>query len=423
MDPKTIAAVERTVDDLQDELFGLAQELVRIPSVVGQEGPAQEFIAQRYAEVGLEVELFEASKSAVENHESFIDSKIPFAGRPNVIARRAGDPGKRSLILCGHIDVVSPEPVAQWKHDPWSGFIENGRLHGRGSLDMKGGLAANLIALKALGKTSLRSLGPVMLQSVIEEEAGGGGGTLACLTAGHTADAMFFTEPVPAICIAHAGVLYFKVRVEGVTAHAGRAHEGVNAIQKMMKVLDALFALDEHRRATVSYPLFQPNATPACHLNLGSLTAGDWPSTVAGFAELEGRISFVPGETKDGIKSLVENAVREAAQADPWLREHPPEIEWFGWQSDPWQQDPEHPFVLAVADSVKEVTGGEAKMIGKPAGLDTRFAAFFNMPAISFGPAGEFLHGCNEYVDLDSLVMVTKVVALTVLSWCSRAKD
>jgi acetylornithine deacetylase len=288
---------------------------------------------------------------------------------------------------------------------------------------MKAGLAANLIALKALERAGIEPGGSVMLQSVIEEEAGGGGGTLACLLRGYVADAMFFTEPGPGICISHAGVLYFRVRVKGLTAHAGRAHEGVNAITKMFKVFNALSELDNHRRTTVSYPLYQAKGTPACHLNLGRMAAGDWPSTVPGFAELEGRISFVPGETKAGIKALVEKTVKETALADPWLRDHPPMVEWFGWQAEPWQQNPEHPFVKAVSEGVAEITGRKADMIGKPAGLDTRFAALFDIPAISFGPVGESSHGCNEYVDLDSLVMATKVVAATTLSWCSQATN
>jgi len=423
MKAATIAAVNSAVDELKDELIELTRDLVCIPSVVGQEGPAQEFIAQRYAEAGLEVELFQPEKDKIEGHEAFIDSDIPFAGRPNVIARRSGDSSKRSLILNGHMDVVSPEPVNQWRHDPWGAEIEDGRLYGRGALDMKGGLAANLIALKALGKAGLDPGGTVMLQSVIEEEAGGGGGTLACLIEGYKADAMFVTEPMPHVCVSHAGILYFRVRVEGVTAHAGRAHQGVNAIGKMLPIYQALAELDAHRQTTVRYPLFQAGGGPACHLNLGRMTAGDWPSTVAGFAELEGRISFVPGETKAEIMALIENKVKETAQADPWLRECPPTVTWFGWKAEPWQQDPKHPFVRTVVDSAERITGREVEIGGKAAGLDTRFSSYFDIPSVSFGPKGEFGHGCDEYVELDSLVMVAKVVALSTLSWCSQARS
>ena len=422
MEAKIISVVETTVEELKDELFDLTRNLVRIPSVVGQEEEAQEFMARQYSRAGLEVELFEAQKEKIESHPFFIDSGLPFAGRPNVIGRQPGDPAKRSLILNGHIDVVSPEPVDQWSHDPWGGEILEGRLYGRGSLDMKAGLAANLTALKALARAGLDPGGSVILQSVIEEEAGGGGGTLACLAEGYQAEAMFCTEPGLTVCVAHAGVLYFRVRVEGRTAHAGRAHEGVNAIGKLIPIFQALSALDDHRRLSISYPLFQIEKTPACHLNLGRMNGGDWPSTVPGFAHLEGRISFVPGETRSGIRDLVEKTVQEAALPDPWLQKRPPTIEWFGWQAEPWVQDPNHPFIHTVTDCVQVITDGKVRMDGKPAGLDTRFAGYYGIPAVSFGPVGESLHGCDEYVDLDSLVMVTKAVALTALSWCSEQK-
>lgn len=422
MDGKTYAAVQDAVEKLGDELISLTQDLVRIPSTVGREGPAQEFLASRMLAEGLAVETFEPDKQKLREHPAFVDSEVPFEGRSNLLGRWPGDPAKRSIILNGHIDVVSPEPVEQWTVDPWGGEVRQGRLYGRGSLDMKGGLAAHLMALKALRRVGLAPGGTVMMQSVLEEEAGGGGGTLACLLEGHAADAMFITEPGAEVCVAHAGVLYFRVRVEGRTAHAGQADRGINAIGKMYPIYHALSQLDALRRESVRYPLFQGDGSPACHLNLGRMWAGDWPSTVAGFAELEGRVSFVPGETRQEIQALIEKAVQEAAQGDGWLQEHPPKVTWFGWQAEPWQQDSADPFVRTVRRSVEKVTGRQAELCGKSAGLDTRFCPYFGIPSVNFGPTGKNSHGCDEYVDLDSLLVACQVVALTVLVWCSQAK-
>ena len=422
MDGKIIAVVQDTVEELSDELIELTQDLVRIPSTEGQEGPAQEFMASRMLAEGLAVESFEPDKQKLLEHPAFVDSEVPFEGRQNLIGRWKGDPAKRSIILNGHIDVVSPEPVERWTVDPWGGEVQGRRLYGRGSLDMKGGLAAHIIALKALRRAGLEPGGSVMVQSVLEEEAGGGGGTLACLMEGNVADAMFITEPGSEVCVAHAGVLYFRVRVEGHTAHAGQADKGINAIGKMYPIYHALSQLDALRRESVRYPLFQGDGSPACHLNLGRMWAGDWPSTVAGFSELEGRVSFVPGETREEIQALIERTVHAAAQDDAWLRDNPPTVTWFGWKADPWRQDADAPFVQMVRRGVEEVTGSPAKLCGKSAGLDTRFCSYFDIPSVSFGPRGQYSHGCDEYVDLDSLIAVCKVVALTVLSWCSQAK-
>ena len=318
IDVKIRAALETAVDRLRDEMVHILTDLVSIPSVVGSEGSAQDFMRRQYESIGLEVQTFEANKEKVRAHPAFVDSEIPFEGRPNVIGILRGDPRKKSIILNGHIDVVSPEPSDQWQYDPWGGEIEGNRLYGRGAMDMKAGLVTNLYAVKALASLGLKPGGTVMLQSVIEEEAGGGGGTLACLMEGYTADGMIITESHLFPVISHAGILYFRVKVKGKTAHAGRAHLGVNAIGRMMKIYQALEQLDIQRAATVKFPLYDKVEGRSCHLNIGTLKSGDWPSTVAGFAEMECRISYIPGESIADIKKTIEDVIHQTAQDDAW---------------------------------------------------------------------------------------------------------
>jgi len=413
-------AVVTAVEQMRDDMIHTLQQLVRIPSVVGNEGKAQAFMQKQFETLGLDVRAFEADRGKVQNHVAFVESNIPYRGRPNLIGILKGDPRKQSIALNGHIDVVSPEPIDQWKHDPWGADVEGNRLHGRGALDMKAGLVANLYTIKALDRIGEKPKGTVMLQSVIEEEAGGGGGTLACLVEGYAGDGMIIPEPHPVPCISHAGILYFRVKVKGKTSHAGRAHLGVNAIGKMMKIYQTLVQLDEDRATTVSFPLFEKGSGRSCHLNIGTMKAGDWPSTVAGFAEMECRISFVPGEKREDIHSTVESTIRKVAERDPWLREHPPTVEWFGWRADPWYQDPSDPFVDTVVSSVESIVGEKLEPVGSAAGLDTRFSQYFGFPAVSFGPGGENTHGIDEYVDLETFETATKAIALATLEWCSR---
>lgn len=420
MNLKIAERIVKAVDERRKEIVDLLSDLVRIPSVIGHEARAQEFVAGQFRSLGLSVETFVPDRAKLETHEAFIDSGFALEGRPNVIGLLSGDSGRKSLILNGHIDVVSPEPMDQWNHDPWGAEIEGNRLYGRGAADMKAGLTANISAIKILLDLGLKPEGEVLLQSVIEEEGGGGGGTLACLMEGYTADGMIIPEPLPVVCISHSGILYFRVRVKGKTAHAGRAHAGVNAIGKMAKIYHALEDLNARRQAMVKFPLFQRMGTPACHLNVGTLKAGDWPSTVAGFAEMECRISFIPGETREQIRKTIENAVSEVAAADEWLKDHPPVVEWFGWKAEPWYQDPRNPLVQDTLKNVQVITGEKTEPLGSPAGLDTRFAAYFGFPSLSYGPAGELTHGIDEYVNLDSLITATKVIALTTLDWCAR---
>jgi acetylornithine deacetylase len=240
---------------------------------------------------------------------------------------------------------------------------------------------------------------------------------------GYTADGMIITEPHLFPVISHAGILYFRVKVKGKTAHAGRAHLGVNAIGRMMKIYQALVELDTQRATTVKFPLYDKVEGRSCHLNIGTLKSGDWPSTVAGFADMECRISYIPGESMAGIKKTVEDVVRQTAQADSWLRDHPPELEWFGWQAEPWYQDPKDSFIQGMLDIMEAVRGEKMEVFGATAGLDTRFSSYFGFPAISFGPVGDNEHGFDEYVDLDSLPLVTQIIALATLDWCNREKE
>src|SRR5512140_2399005 len=117
--PAIRARVCDTIAGMREEIVSALQELVRIPSVVGEEGKAQGFVEERYRSLGLAVTPLLADPAAVRAHPSFIETGMAYADRPNIIGRLAGDPESPSLILNGHIDVVSPEPVASWRHDPW----------------------------------------------------------------------------------------------------------------------------------------------------------------------------------------------------------------------------------------------------------------------------------------------------------------
>jgi len=406
MNSKIQKKIETFVDRLRDEMIDTLAWLVRIPSVVGNEGPAQDFIRRQYEGLGLDVKTFEADKNKVRQHSAYVESGLPFEGRPNVIGVLKGDAAKKSMILNGHVDVVSPEPVDQWQHDPWGAEIEGNRLYGRGAVDMKAGVIANMFALKALLAAGIEPGGDVVLHSVVEEEAGGGGGTLACLMEGYTADGMIITEPFMVPVISHTGILYFRV----------------NAIGKMMKVYQALVDLDLHRAATVKFPLYHKVEGRSCHLNIGTLKAGDWVSTVAGFAEMACRISFIPGERMAEIKTTVEQVIEDVAEADDWLKAHPPEVEWFGWQTEPWYQNPDDPFIKTVLPCFESVCGQKLEVCGATAGLDNRFSLYFGFPSICFGPDGNNYHSFDEYVDLDSLVTATKAVALSTLVWCSQSQ-
>lgn len=385
-----VTAVTRQVDRLREALIEDLKALVRIPTVVGQEGPGQEWIAERYRRLGLETRVVPVDFDAVKRHPAYCGWKAEaraYQGRPNVVGLLPGEPGARSLILNGHMDVVSAEPEAEWTHGPWNPTIEDGRLYGRGANDMKAGLISNVYALEAIFQAGLRPAGTLQLHSTIEEEAGGGGGALATLLAGFTADGFIATEPCAhRIRLGNGGIMYFRVTVRGKTAHAGNAHLGMNAAVKAAPLLLALTALDEERaRRHEGSPFAAGSRGRACHLSIGSVRAGDWPSTVAGWAQIEGRVGYLPGETREEIRAQVEATCRNAAAKDPWLREHPPEVEWFGWDAEPWQEDERDPLVVKLKAAGQQVLGVPIETFNRASGVDSRFPHYFGFPVYAGG--------------------------------------
>jgi acetylornithine deacetylase len=418
-----LSSLEKKVSErvvrMKEDIVQTLQALVRIPSLVGQETKAQAYMDRLYRSLNLEVTSLFPDLEKVKTHPAFIDTEMSYEGRPNIIGGLAGDGAGRSLILNGHMDVVSPEPVSGWKYDPWGGQVEGERLYGRGAGDMKAGLVANYFALKAILDEGVRPKGAVTLQSVIDEEAGGAGGTLALLMQGSRADAMICTEPHNLnLTISHSGVNYFRVKVQGKISHAALAHLGVNAIGKMYLIYQALIDLDEKRAREIRFPLFEKGSGRSCHLSIGTLKAGDWPSNVAGSAEMECRIGYVPGEKMGDIKHLVERTVGETGEKDPWLKEHPPKVEWFGWQTEPWYQDPQHPFVQTLKGALESTLGKNPEIIGRAGGIDSRFAQYFNMVSACTGPKAGGIHGFDEYVEIPSVIQVTQALATAILRWC-----
>lgn len=428
IDPTIRKAVLETISSNEEELIKFLKDLVRIPSIVGEEGEAQKFIGTKFTEMMLQVDTWEPDITELRDHPAFFETtsyiKHGYKGRPNVSGRLKGAGKGKSLLLGGHIDVVGPEPIARWKHDPWGAEVEKGRLYGRGAADMKGGIAAMIYAVQAIQQTGIQLQGDVTLQTTIEEEDGGIGGVLHSIIRGYTADAVIVPEPRSGseIGIGSAGVLYFRIKIPGKTMHAVYAHKGVNAIGKAMKIYDALVALNNTRQNTIRAPLFEMEdgmEGRATTINVGVIHGGDWPSTVAGFVELECRIAWPPGEEIAEIKAQVEQTIKQVNQSDPWLMENPATVEWFGWRTSPHLLDPHHPIVQLAQTHFEEISGSQATICGIPWGLDTRlYVLYANTPALTCGPRGSNLHGIDEYVELDTVVETTKILALTILDWC-----
>ena len=402
------------IEQRTTELIATVAELVREPSILGNEAGVQRVVARHLSESGMEVETYDLPDETIAQPNGG-NSGIPFAGRPNVHGHRKGTGGGRSLILNGHVDVVSPEPVSAWSHDPWGAEIVGSRMYGRGAFDMKSGVGVNLFVTRLINDLQLPLNGDLKVHSVIEEECTGNGALAASLR--DPADGCLITESTGGkFTTAHPGVIWFRVRIQGVSAHAGWAWQGVNAIVKAVPVIQALTQLNDDLNLQV-HPLWANHHHPI-NLNIGAINGGDWPSTVPAACELRCRTSFFPGTTVEQMQAKIEGAIRDAANGDEWLRDNPPVVSYEGFKTNGVILDLDDPFVHLLRSSYTSVTGKDLEANIGTAVTDQRYYTFQGMPATCFGASGDLAHGTDEWVDLESLPTVAKVVGGFVLDWC-----
>jgi acetylornithine deacetylase len=414
-----VRAVLKAVRARRDDLVALVQELVRIPSVTGSEGAVQVVVSARMREVGLRTDVWEPDAAELAPYAEHVGAFETFAGRPNVVGVLPGAGGGRSLILNAHVDTVEPGDPATWTFPAYSATVVDGAIWGRGALDMKAGLATHLIALLALRDVGLAPRGDVFVESVVSEEDGGAG-ALATILRGYRADAAIITEPTDrAVVTAQGGSLVFRLQVAGKSAHACVRDEGVSAVEKFAYLHRALLEYEARRNAAIDHPLYASLANKV-PLNVGTLRAGSWPSSVPEWLVAEGRAGLVPGEDLATIRADLEAEIAAAAAADPWLREHPPRLEWFSGQFAPAEIPADGALPTIVRAAHAAVAGAAPAVKAVTYGADMRhFTHFGGMPCLMYG-AGDvrLAHHADERIAIDDVVQATQTIALTIADWC-----
>lgn len=426
--------VDRSRDELVDMLRTLVGFASENPNLLGdpehqaaareQELACQRRVADYLRDLGATVDQWEIAP-----------------GRLDVVGSLASDRTGRSLMLNGHVDVVPAGDAAAWPHDPWDGVVEGGRLWGRGSSDMKGGLVAGLGALLALQRLGLSPQGPVLVESVVDEEVGGPG-TREALARGYRADAVIVLEPTSGKLIpVEGGLEWLNVVVRGVaghsavrykSVHAGGRGTAVNAIEKAAKILAAVQDYERYRGNTKVHPLLPAGITT---INPGVIAGGSGGgrdglpasmraySNMADYCVLGLSLKYLPDESTAEVKRDFEAFIAAVAATDPWLRDNPPEIEWGvnGCAFPPCDTPIEHPFLQTLSGAFEEVAGPPT-WAGFEAVTDLAWLVEAGIPGVIYGPGSiDQAHGSTEYIELEDLYRATKVIALTILDWCGVA--
>jgi acetylornithine deacetylase len=407
-----VAAVDR------DRIAADLAALVRIPSVTGDESAVQTEAALRMATAGLEVTRVDADPQALRADPDFPGMEAPRTTLP-VVAGTAGLSGSpRRIILCGHVDTVGPGPREDWTTDPYGAEIRDGKLYGRGALDMKGGVVAALAALRALVETEAEISGEAVLLTVPAEEDGGAG-MLAAIRAGYTAEMAVITEPTRGeIVVAHAGAITFRLTVRGRSAHAAFRLQGVSAWDKLRVLHDALLADEAVRNEGERNPVMRALRLPY-PTNLGIVTGGEWASTVPDRMTVEGRYGVRLDESPAQAEMALRDAVAAAAQQDEWLREHPPEVEITGGRFASSHVPHTHVLPWSLGGTARDVLGKLPDFTGMPYGADMRLLVHQGAtPTVLYGPGDPLVaHAPDEHVDLEEIARCARVLAV----WTLRA--
>jgi acetylornithine deacetylase len=394
--------------------------LVRVPSTPGSdaENEVQAGLAATLRAEGLDVDHWPIPLAETLAAPGFPGVEVARSEAWGLVGRLPGRSGGPSLLLNGHVDVVPAGDRAAWTRQPYGGSVDGGAVHGRGACDMKGGLAAAVFAVRALRLARVPLRGDVLLACVQGEEDGGLG-TFALLERGWRADACVIPEPTGLDLVpAAAGALTFRLRVPGRATHASRRTAGTSAVEKFWPVFAALRALERRRNAAVD-PLLRRWEVPY-PIEVGTVRAGDWASSVPGLLVAEGRLGVALDEPVALARLALEEAVAAACQADPWLREHPVAVDWWGGQFAAGATRADAPLLAAVRRAHAAVSDRPQAVWGAPYGSDLRLmTGLGGVPTVHYGPGDAArAHGPDESVPIAEVRTTARALVVLALDHC-----
>ncbi len=425
----------------RSELLQLTSELVGFDTTARNpedpprdEAALQHHLARRLQDAGAEVDLWEPSAEEMTG-KPLVPPGLGFEGRPQLVARFKGTGGGKSLLFNGHIDAVSVEPIDRWTSNPFEAEVRDGNLYGRGSCDMKGGIAAMTLAAEVLAEGDVELAGDLIVATNTDEESSGAGSS-AIVARGIEADAGIVTEATGFdVWVACRGSEYGVVTVPGRPGHAEvfqrswRDGGAVNAIEKAAVVIEAMQKLRSEwsNNTGLEHPyLSRPDLLPTM------ASAGDWPVTYPASCELTCAVLYLPSQADErGFGSIVRREVeewilRETAR-DGWLADNPPRFEWWPNGVMPMEIAEDDPIVAAMLEAGRDV-GQPGKLFGLDSWYDgATFTHFAGIPSIAYGPRGfpkepggpSIAHTIDEHVPVDDLVQCAQALAVCAMRFCA----
>ncbi len=413
------------VDKRQDELVQLLHKLIsyKTPAPPARNTEeAQQFIASFLKEKGFVIDKWDV-----------------YPGDPNVVGVLNGTYSSqfKSLIINGHVDVAEVNEDEEWLSDPFVPTVQDGSVIGRGAADMKGGLAGALFAIQLLHEHGIRLPGDLTFQSVIGEEVGEAG-TLECCKRGYKADFALVADTSDLHIQGQGGVITGWITVRSKNTfhdatrkdmiHAGGKLFGASAIEKMMKIMQALQELERNWAVMKSYPGYPPGTNT---INPAVIEGGRHAAFIADECRLWITVHFYPNETHEQVAKEIEEHIQLTAQGDIWLRENPPIFEWGGSSMiedrgeifPSLEVDGSHPAIHTLMNVHERIIKEKAVVDVSPTVTDGGWFGDAGIPAAIYGPGSlRHAHAVNEQVSIEQLIQYTKVILSFIYKWCHTRK-
>lgn len=384
----------------------------------GLEKKGQDYIAELFRSMEAEVTLDPMKEEDIEKcFALYQEGNLGHnqTDRYNVYATFQGEKSGRSLMFNGHMDVMPAEEVEEWTSPPFSPSIRDGKIFGRGTADMKGGLMAATMAVQLLKDAEVPFSGTVKISSVCDEE-GGGNGSMQAIMSGERADGVVVCEGTSdELILAHMGFVFFRVKFTGKSCHSGVKKDGVSAIDKAIKVIQALNEKEHEWLLHYKHPLL-----PAPNLNVGVIHGGTAGSTVADECMFEVCVHYLPNQmSHNQVVKEFREVVERVAKSDAWLEEHLPEVSIYQ-SGGGFEMEEDAPFVNSFKRAYSEARGKKVKVVGSPAGCDSRlWRNIAECPTIQFGPGNlAQCHGIDEWLDLEAYYQSILIYAELILDFC-----
>ncbi len=418
----------KLIKPIRNDIIALTQALVRTDSCAvppdGKETPAQRVLQRFLKDHGLKAELYDTGFLNRSRHR-LVRKDRNYKGRCNLITRLGGTGRGKSLLMTGHIDTVPPGPNP-WRMDPLSGEIRGGRLYGRGSFDMKGGLAAHFAAAIALKRAGVKLAGDLLCESVVDEEWAGGGGTLAGRLRGDNADACVITEGTGlSVVRATRGGHFFDIIATAGDASAYFSTDEVlspaGPMGRLLGWAESWKLKRKNVRRGKAYASFDDPAPVQILALEANRFDADSPWSVPLEAKLRLYFQFLPHEDVQECIKRIRKSFETFCRRDPFFKVFPPRWRDVVWPPLSGHELPAgHPWTRCLAESSQAILKNPPSVTAAPYPCDAFICQReFAIPTLLFGPCGAGAHNANEYVTTRSLLQTAETLLTAVIRWCS----